>query len=759
MGALSTALGQLRLNSLALRLNADANIQLDQGFWVSINGVPYPEHVQRNLSITRGAGVVSTVSGTLIAGEGELPDVPTEGHEIIVRAGHSQGIVLFGGYLDEPKIILRPGDARLYDIDLQGLGWRSRLDEVPLTQPQGVAIAGMTSGSAQARTLIGYLAAEGFTADINFADPEKSFGGDARFLTIGEILDEIAQLNDTVVVVSANKVVSLISRSLTASAVTLTGENIEQISLDFDRQNYRTGHIIRYGRLSRIQSLAGRADGRYRIGGVQAAEQQRSLFDAPLGNGKLWEDFRGRGGTDRGSDTLAELIKIEDLAVLPTTAVVGSDRTIDKLTLEVVEESFGALLVTSGEGVYVRTTGNGGSGSSGYSVIASNLLIPVGATRVDITALYWQNSTQLNVDLSGNRDTDAWREFADGVKIGIKLSNGTIFEASNAETEATSNLGRAWEVYFNIPECRAAIDSLSDKSITVILFRGERVTADSIGMRLEGVALASLATTALLARAFDGTEYTFNGATLAGSDNTTPYFWPRSVLGNNLNNALDVRAMILNLRTGASKLVLVDTTSPRVDLDNRILRSSSDTAEFEVTRIRDVKISGLEVSVGGAEDDWVWKENLQEIQQIRNIPASPPEIVVEWDGRRIDRATTGTVPRVEYVSIDEDVSTEAAALDSVRTLIRRHGVITQIIDATFAPGEGSHFDEGDGAKVSAELLRRLNARGATAEDVWRVDRLDISEDSGLIIYKVRLLREADESRYREVWRHLLRGSR
>ena len=306
---------------------------LDDGFYVTIAGVPYPEHVQRGVKIIRRAGVASTASCKLIAAEDELDRVPTEGDEIEIRAGSATAPLLFAGFLDEPEITLIPGDVGLYEASLNAVGFRRRLDDRVIPQTEAIHTVGLSSGRAQVETLLSLVVGEGFTSRLVMPDdlPDRA---DMRFEKIGVVLDRIAERNDAVVVVTPEKVVTIVSRGSVTDDVRLNGTNTGAIKVDFDRQNYRTEQVIRGGELSRttrFEAVRGLYPA-FRIGGAVPVTPRQSLFTAPVGeNGVLWRDERSRSGTQddgtrRGSRTLAVLLSSEYETVrVPADLVMGTD--------------------------------------------------------------------------------------------------------------------------------------------------------------------------------------------------------------------------------------------------------------------------------------------------------------------------------------------------------------------------------------------------------------------------------------------------
>ena len=286
--------------------------------------------IEPGWSITRPAGVTSTMQFTLM---GRVPEhftyIPQDDDPIEARAGGASGVLLFGGYVDAPKV--RQSRANLI-YTVQAVGWRHRLNDRRLTQLEGINIAKMTSAAAQLTALIGLLSGEGFQAVADLPIPDVPYRGDMRFGYVGPLADEIAKLNDAIVSVLPDKRVPVQSRQNLTALRMLDWEQVAEIGFEGSRQDYRTRHIVRGGDLLQQQSVSGRADGRYRLGGVQNITPAQSLFDAPIGSGVLWNDERSRGG--RGNSVLVVLLDPADNdQPLPTTVVAGSDRAIDSLLL------------------------------------------------------------------------------------------------------------------------------------------------------------------------------------------------------------------------------------------------------------------------------------------------------------------------------------------------------------------------------------------------------------------------------------------
>ena len=300
---------------------------------VSVGGRDYSDYVERgDWRIIRRTGVRSEARFRVIAKPGEIV-IPRNGETVIATATLGGIVTLFGGYLDEPEIDAYTGTVGLYDLNLQSIGFRARLDDTLLTQAQGIDIFQKATAAEQIEALVAVLSGEGFTSAVTLPADDTPSAEGMRLRHIGPLLDSVTSLNNAIPVVSAEKVVSVVARDLVTGDLVLDDTNTELLRVEDSRQNYRTVQVTRGGDLLRTEGFVGRADGRYRLGGVQNLSPAMSLFEAPLGNGVLWTDERARGG--RGSTSEAILLQTADMAdPLPASTVSGADRQIDQLVLE-----------------------------------------------------------------------------------------------------------------------------------------------------------------------------------------------------------------------------------------------------------------------------------------------------------------------------------------------------------------------------------------------------------------------------------------
>ena len=309
------------------------------GIWVSVAGNVMP--ATRDWSITRGAGVTATARYRMIGRREDFTYFPRDDDEIEIRAADQNGVLLFGGYVDAPRI--RVNRAGLLSVAIGAVGWRHRLNDRRLTQADGIDIVKMSTATDQVTALVALLAGEGFTSVVDLATPDVPSRGDMRFRYVGPILDEIAQLNDAILVVLPDRTVEMRSRSELTASHTFTWVDIDEVGFEGSRQDYRTRHVVRGGDLLQQQTLTGNATGEYRLGGVQNLDPARSVFDVTgIGNGVLWIDERARGG--RGDTAEAVLLLAADGAdPLPASLVSTSDREIDSIILSRAGLSFNGV--------------------------------------------------------------------------------------------------------------------------------------------------------------------------------------------------------------------------------------------------------------------------------------------------------------------------------------------------------------------------------------------------------------------------------
>ena len=706
---------------------------------VSVGGRDYSDNVERgDWRIIRRTGVRSEARFRIIAQPGEI-DIPRNGETVIATATLGGIVTLFGGYLDEPEIDAYTGTVGLYDLNLQSIGFRARLDDTLLTQLQGIDIVQLATAAEQIEALVDLLSGEGFTSTVTLPAADLPDPEDMRLQHIGPVLDRVSTLNNAIPVVSATKAVSVVARNLVTDDLRLDETNTELLRVEDSRQNYRTSQVTRGGDLLRTEGFTGRTDGRYRLGGLDNLEPQQSLFDVPIGNGVLWTDERARGGS-RGSDNEAVLIETADGAdLLPASIVVGSDRSIDKLSLEALLAPWSPSYTT-----YIARLefAAGGAGVSPFHLQHARVYVPGHFPAhpshwvvVGLTAVEKQEAETLVVrnDSSG------------ALWVGNKV-NEALFQL------------------FLLPAAAAAAAAVSGATISLAILPGSPapyVAEESAGMRLEGVELTDDGKDDLgiAMRASDGTEYGFPLADMTGTggDDSEPYFWPLAVLSP-FDSIEDVQDAIEKLRAGESKLVIVDTTQPRIDFPNRVLRATDTIIEIEATGIHTLDVDGVEVDLGGEGATWHWVQALQEVQETPASDPPPTGVNVRYRARWIYRESDGTIPRVERVSIQTDLALPEDGRRFGREQLDAHGRIKETLLADLITGFGKVVPEGSGVTIAQALIDRVpQLRGLTPADVLRVERVEMSApyEGDLIQQTLRLLRRADESRYRDDWRRTL----
>ena len=200
---------------------------------------------------------------------------------------------------------------------------------------------------------------------------------------------------------------------------------------------------------------------------------------------------------------------------------------------------------------------------------------------------------------------------------------------------------------------------------------------------------------------------------------------PLSSLG--ISNTTELESIVAKLRVGDSKLVLVDTSAPRVDLPNRVLRATGDIIEVEATGIHALNVDGDEEDVGGVGATWIWNEALQEVQETPASDPPPTGVNVRYRGRWVHRETNGMVPRVERVVIRKDLALPEDGRRFGREQLDAHGRIKETLIADLITGFGKVVPEGSGVTISQALIERVpQLVGLTPADVLRVERVEMS---------------------------------
>ena len=662
---------------------------------VSVGGRDYSDHVERgDWRIIRRTGVRSEARFRIVALPGEIV-IPMNGEVVLATATSGAGAVtLFGGYLDEPEIDAYIGVAGLYEINLQSIGFRARLDDTLLTQAQGINIVQMATAAEQIEALVALLSSEGFTSSVTLSAQDAPDPEDMRLQHIGPVVDRVSSLNNAIPVVSATKAVSVVARDLVTADLHLDETNTELLRVEDSRQNYRTSQVTRGGDLLRTEGFAGRSDGRYRLGGVDNLDPEQSLFDVSVGHGVLWTDERARGG--RGNSVLVVLLDPADNdQLLPASVVAGSDRAIDSLLLtdeaglvydgpdiDASKLDDYALLIQAGDG-------------SEYAFRLAEMAIENGPIQYSEPTISLPNiGSQVSLDLSE-------LSLADSYTAGVYLQLSITISGTIATIRRTSNGSGGNGIFMTRNGYRAFTSSLTiTRSMPVY-----QLTRLDMGL----------------------TE-------------------------------LDAQNLIAKLRTGTSKLVLVDTTQPRIDFANRTLRATDTIIEIEATGIHTLDVDGAEVDLGGEDTAWHWAQALQEVQESPPSDPPPTTVTIRYRGRWVCRESDGTVPRVERVVVRKDLALPEDGRRFGREQLAAHGRVKETLLADLITGFGAVVPEGTGVSISQALIDRIpQVTGLTPTDVLRIERVEMfaPEQGDLIQQTLRLLRRADESRYRDDWRRTL----
>ena len=725
------------------------------GLYLSIGGRDYTRYLEPGWKIVRRTGVRSEMAGRVIVPPGV--QLPRNGEEVEARTNVATGALVFGGYVDEPDTEIEVGLDRAYDWGLQAIGWRARLDDWLLTQAQGIDIAGRTTGADQIRALVAVLAGEGFTSTVMLASHDTHDPDNFRLENAGPMLDRTAALNLSTPTVSPTKVVDVTARSLLTATVHLDRSNTMGLRVEDSRQNYRTAQTVRFGDLTLLQSFAGAANGRYRLGGAQNLEPARSFFDPmlALGNGVLWRDGpRTRGGTGRGDSQTAVLIEAADGAdQLPPSVVSGADRAITLFNLEARPTPFSAA--TGNERLLYRRTATVSAGSL-FIGSAEPVGGGAGFNATGLAAVTGTDTYRLGVPT--NADGAAAQAFvtANEVHVAVRVG-GSIYHGRLNPVMPNDQFNSTIATVTGLDAAIAA--AANGTEVPIALWLGPVSTTAGAALRLEGPDLTDTAESNLgiAIQASGGAEYAFRLSDLTGTggDDSEPYSWPLAVLP--FGTVDDVLDAVAALRDGMSRIVIVDTTADRIDFDNRILRASATIVETEAVTVRTVDVDGTEVELGTEGADWFFSVALQEVYQDPPASPAPSSVNVAYKGRGICTETTGAVPRVERVVEQRDAATPDEARALGREELRLHGEIAETLIADMLPGLDELIAEGIGVTVDQVLLDLLpQLRGITPTDVLRVERNELSTPDGLLIAQsLRLLRYEDESRYRDDVRRML----
>ena len=224
---------------------------------------------------------------------------------------------------------------------------------------------------------------------------------------------------------------------------------------------------------------------------------------------------------------------------------------------------------------------------------------------------------------------------------------------------------------------------------------------------------------------------------------------PLSSLG--IFNDAELEEIVAKIQVGDSKLVLVDTAEPRVDLSNRVLRAVGGIVEVEVLTLESLNVDGTDTPTGSGE--WRWDVTTQAL--IQDPPDDPPptSIVAKYKARYVVEQTTGTVPFVDRSTINADLPDPDAGEAFAQGQIDLHRRPREALPVKILAGSGLDLNEGEGIGFIQEIIDELSIiEGATEDDVFRIDRLKIGARGLLLAYDLRVLRRADEQRFRDQWR-------
>ena len=775
-----------------------------QGIRVEFDGLE-SEHVQQGAKVENKIGVVNTAELTLTLDAADIADVPARGAVCEIFDAQTNRLLL-AGTVDEPAVAFVNG-GRLVIADLFIAGHDARLNDRLLSQDEGIAVAEQTTAQAQAESVIGTLAGEGFTHDVTLHGP--AVGDDFRFVSPRNALNRIADHAQGAVIARADKTIAVQARTdVEDTGIVLDTTNCLRLGVDIDQQNFRTDQAVAGGEVIQAETLP--TDGTtasWRIGGQNIAPLSlfapTSIVTTTSGRGLRFRRTVEAVRTTASGTTLQPVTVTQSRSLFnmsrssypsiiawentrntdPRSHQVGDDRaflfTRTSRTIGRVDSDW---LVGSDDGyIGIFQIHSSSSGqldlvmSTDYddTIVGGTGGTPPGpsftATAEDRLAIAFRNSSYtIKYKVSDLDDLDEsepyyWSPLSeltstvvDSFKAGTVES--VIFDRF-ASGVSFDNLTYSFQVVTQQPvpfsyhtgEVRFVTSTLtpfyvggSDIGITDLRV----TTANRLRLRTRD-AIGAYATLHVAIRHMDsGETYTFD---LAGATKTDDRTLELAILP-------ETRAA-LNNRAASDRtfdVLVVDDSATGVD--TATLTYAPDYEELAVTDIVSLTVDGVAQELGGASDTWSFSRPRQAVLTTGTAPGAASVIVATYKANWIARASSGQTPHVQRYVTHSGAATATDGAALAMSYVDRHRYPTTTIIAIIEAAARLHLEVGDGVRFDPDDLARLRVADPDGAELWRADRIDIQADGDLLIYSGRFTRRADESRYRELWSAVLKAT-
>ena len=205
--------------------------------------------VRDSVSIRHTIGSNSTASFSVRVGnifppgfEGEVSP-PRFGDEVEIREV-SSGRTWFSGTVLDPTVNIQISD--VVEIRISAIGIENAFRSILINGVDGVRVVEAATGQDQFNELVMLL--PGFTGDTDIGAGTK-LTTDLRYKTVGDVLLDLANRNDSILTITPGKQVILRRRSaLSPNPVgRLSALDVANIKIQFDARTIRSRQLIRYG--------------------------------------------------------------------------------------------------------------------------------------------------------------------------------------------------------------------------------------------------------------------------------------------------------------------------------------------------------------------------------------------------------------------------------------------------------------------------------------------------------------------------------
>ena len=782
---------------------------------VSINGTPFPGVLFGTVSITRGIHRRAVLSATWRGRLSTLSRHPREG-DLIEVTDNRTGRVIFGGHLNAPRLRVLPGNAK-GDISLDSVGYYARLEQVQLDQERAIDVVEATTPADQVDLIVGALAGEGFTADVDVSG-SATIEEDIRFRSLRDAVALLVELHGASVTVDTSRVVSFRDRDRAPdSGVTLDASNVERFTVERDRQHIRTSQRLNRGEVPTSEAFTG--DGStasWRLGGitdvvsdVDTATLVPGYPGAGASPGLLWRQTYLAFATDglSGTEDRATFVARSNASGSPINAAyIAGDvpAFIGRLAL-----SWDTADQPAGITVELNLHDQSSSGTP-VDMFDSSIVWgyndPLVAAPTDGAVLLIRNAAARNFHnitnaadlvieglpgLSYNateRFPPAYVEGGSGfvgvvsfrtqgrVRFQLGTSRHTTFGRGSGPSltpEAHANLGLVFRItsgpnlgYTRSWRLADLVEVDDDEPYVWNLGTGEFYSALVDGHRVTG---------AFVDLSAGSGAVSLNGASFSPSDGSAsgPDFTNRNDLGlivaaGGGHYLLPLDAIAADddepyqwAATYDDTLISAlsgDVVVALVDRSSPSVRWLQAGIVTERTRLSVVSI--ITVDEGGT--DLVVEEDVKfnvARQRLTRVAGALPSGTILTVRYQADRVIEDSVSSDRAVHVTEHAEFDTASIGAARAraALDLYAQPALIIRATMRTGHDRHIGDGELVTLPAAQLRLMGIPGVTGDERWLVDEVRILGIGDLLSYTLRLVRGSASSSFVEFWRRRLAG--